>query len=203
MPILNNIPRKHTTLVKTGSPLSGPFEPRQFQKIPLGYEGLSYNSQFTESGIPPMGNHFNIATQPQLPAIRHEQPGQIVAAVDYVKVPPDTRSASFSVGQPARPIVNRAGGPSPTQNTAFHIRSPRPPVRRVQLMPSLSTEKAQTAAAVATSANQRKVPFTVIGKVAEPVGSFLQGGSGQTLSQHVHNDLAISRWTTIKKGAAG
>src|SRR4029077_8087507 len=96
VPILNNIPRKHSTIIQTGTKDSDPFgppsPPSHQQHTSIGFEGSGYESPFTESGLPPLGTHRNISTQPQMPSSQVEQPGVIVRTQHYVRVEPHAKT---------------------------------------------------------------------------------------------------------------
>lgn len=176
MPILNNIPRKKAT------PIIGKLWPTESlnaagQHVPNGFEGLSYNSPFTETDVPPLATHFNTATQKQMPALKAQIPGVTVALHRFQRVPPTQTSTSFNTGKP-RPIVNRTGGPSPTSDTPFH------PVSHIKLPPV-------------------RVPVSVSGEKIPSHSSFFDTTGGNHLTAHAPNDpVNQSRWKTIKTGAA-
>ena len=176
MPILNNIPRKKGRII-TGSVFHREALNARLQHIPTGFEGLSYNSPFTESDKPPLGTNHNTATQAQLAPVRSQIPGVVVSAKQFQRVLPSQTSVSYNVGKP-RPIVRRAGGgPSPHADTPFH------PKKHVNLPPP-------------------RVPVHVSSELIQSHSSFFDTTSGKTLTAHAPNDpINQERWKVIKTGA--
>ncbi len=194
MPILNNIPRKNR-IIPTGGDRT--FDRSRVQHVPVGFDGLSYASPFTSDPMTNV-NHHNTATIAHVGAMQVEQPGVVVPAFTFVRVQPETKTILNRAGKVV-PVISRVGGPSKETNTPFHpkrvIHAPRQPRR-----PTVSTDNYRAAHAVA-SGRTRKYPNP--GEPLQPVGSFYPN-TRQILSQHVHaDDLNRSRWSTIKKGAAG
>jgi hypothetical protein len=196
MPILNNIPRK-PNIIPTGGDKS--FDLSRQQHIPNGFDGLTYQSPFTPDSVTNVDHHNN-ATIVQVIAMQVEQPGIVVPAQLFIRIHPQNKT-TLNRANKIMPIVKRVGGPSPTSNTPFHPK-PHPIYKREPRFSSLTTDSYHTAAAVVTSQLQTNVPHTPKGAPIHPVGSFIQH-SNQTLSSHTHSDLNVSRWSTIKKGAAG
>jgi hypothetical protein len=196
MPILNNIPRKNAPKIR-----GDVFRMRTHGHDTLvGFEGLTYNSPFTESATPPLLGQFNTATQPQLPALKAQSPGVVVPLHKTVRTGPQERTVLHTTGKVV-PIVSRVGGPSPTSDTPFHPKpaQPRPMTNR---KPGVTTEKGSTASSVATGTS--KARRSVAGHVSHPISSFQKASSGfGTLGGHAHSDSTKSRWNTIKTGAAG
>lgn len=202
MPIQNNIPRKNN-VIPTGN-VPEAIDRSLLEHRAIGFEGFTYSSPFTESGEPPLGTQPNNATIAHVSAMQVEAPGRVVLTKNFKKVHPSDKGTFFSTRQ-VTPIVKRVGGPSPSSDTPFHPKTAQAPNVRQPKRPLVSTEKAQSANAVATSkvsvSRNGTVPPVPRGTAVAPVGSFLQT-SNQTLSSHSNHDLDRSRWNTIKKGAA-
>jgi hypothetical protein len=185
MPILNNIPRKNNRIATGGDRA---FDLSRVQHVPNGFDGLSYSSPFTPEAFT-NATHHNTATIAQVAALQVEEPGDVVPSQLFTKIHPSTKTVLNNAGK-TTPIAKRVGGPSPHSNTPFH---PKPEVLNARPVrhPSVTTDKFKTAAAVTTT-----VPLT------SSVGSFLPVNNN-TLSAHSNLDKPVSRWNTIKKGAAG
>jgi hypothetical protein len=178
MPILNNIPRKNAP------PIVGDIFQRNTHghETILGFQGLNYNSPFTESDTPPLLTNYNVATQPQNPPLQVTTPGLLVPTGVFTRVHPSEKTVLHTSGKP-RAAVNRQGGPSPSSDTPFHPKQPPPAPK-------------QTTRPTATSQVSKHFYH-------QAQGSFLNTGSATgTLSQHVHADKSASRWSTVKTGAA-
>lgn len=192
MPILNNIPRKNV-IIPTGGDRS--FDRSRVQHVPVGFDGLSYNSPFTSDPFT-NASHHNVATIAQIGAMQVEQPGIVVPAFTFVRVHPSNKTILNRAGK-VIPIVKRQFGPGPNSDTPFHpkrvLHAPRP-TRHA----SLTTEVYAAGDAVARG-TFRKYPFE--GEQVKPVGSFTTHVA-QTLAGHAHADKKLSRWDTIKRGAA-
>jgi hypothetical protein len=181
--ILNNIPRKNAAPI-FGSPFTPNDVNAHAQHVPNGFEGLSYNSPFTDTDTPPLATNFNTATEVQLPATRAQIPGVQVHLRNWKRVNPFFTSASFNTGKPV-PLVKRQGGPSSHSDTPFH------PIKHTKLPP-------------------KTVAVNISGeKISPPQGSFFDTTGGATLTGHANNDprssvtkTPMSRWKTIKTGAA-
>src|SRR5271163_2525499 len=72
------------------------------QHVSTGVVGTSYSSPFSPSSNPPLGNQFDTATQPQLPAMQVEQPGVVVNTNSFQKVPPSEKGKSFTKTTPIK-----------------------------------------------------------------------------------------------------
>jgi hypothetical protein len=198
MPILNNIPRKNAPKI-----VGNVFTMRTYgHDTILGFDGLSYNSPFTESPIPPMSGQFNAATQPYIPAMQASEPGVIVPTHQVVRTGPQLRTVLHTTGAHVRPATHRAGGPSKTSDTPFHP-GPRQPSPKTNRVKGVTTEKGSTGNSVATGTP--KSTTSLAGHVVRPVSSFGAGSQTAfgTLGGHPHSDLVVTRWKTIKHGAAG
>jgi|SRR5208282_3968207 len=197
MPILHNIPPKPNH-IPTGH-IKDALDPSRKQHVPIGFDGLSYNSSFTPNAFS-NAPHHNTATILQLPAMQVQQPGVVVRTqVKTRLLPSDTHVLAH-----AKPhvLVRRSGGPSPTSNTPFHPQ-PMAPRPAPNVRPAVTTDRYRTATAVALSQRATKVqPGAIKGSPVEPVGSFLHM-SNQTLVGHSNRDSTNNRWATIKTGAAG
>src|SRR5271155_4348309 len=176
MPILNNIPRK------SAAPIRFPLWNKEAanakgQHVPNGFEGLTYNSQFTDTDTPPLATNFNTATITQLPATRQQVPGRTVPLNMFKRVTPVNVGESYNIGKPV-PIVKRVNGPSSQTDTPFH------PVKNIKIPP-------------------RTVPVNVSGEKLPAVqGSFFDASTAhKTLTGHVNNDPNTRRWQTVKTGA--
>lgn len=176
MPILNlnGVERKNAKPVK-GRIFAQGLSNRQHPTV--GFVGKTYNSPFTSSDVPPLGTQVATATQRQLPALKSEYPGKTVGVHQFVKVHPWEKGATFSTNQ-HRPVVSRQGGPSryadtPANPNAVNLRA----VNRPRRYPVAGKNETQTNL------------------------SFIR--SGGTLAGKSNTDQFRSRWSTIKKGAAG
>lgn len=197
MPILNNIPRKNR-IVPTGG--DNTFDLSRVQHVPIGIDGLSYNSPFTPDAMT-NATHHNNATVAQVGPMQVEQPGIVVPAATFIRVHPQNKTVLNSAGK-VIPSVKRVMGPAPTSNTPFHPKR-KPLQPRKSRFNSLTTETSHRETAVATSKDLRgPVAQPIHGQPLHPVGSFIRH-SNQTLGTHQRSDLDHSRWDTIKRGAAG
>ena len=181
--IQNNIPRKNNKL-PTATPGVNVFPQHTAgHDTILGFEGLGYNVTFTESDTPPLAGQFNNATLPQVPALQVTTPGKVVPVNNFTRINPNETSVLHTSGRP-RPLVNRAGGPSPHTDTPFHPTKPKPaPVQRYRPTPQ---------------------QLRTVHHINNTAGSFNPTGTSRgTLSQQAPHDLGTDRWATIKVGAAG
>jgi hypothetical protein len=201
--ILNNIPRKNVP-IPTGGPSGTPFTMRtNGHDTILGFEGSDYYSPFTDSGLPPMSGQFNNATQPQIPFLKNQltDPRMVVPGHTYVKVQPETTTVLSTFKRPNL-VVRNVGGPSANANTPFHPTRVSIQKRTSAPAPVRPTDKYKTAAAVATGTPKTK--NSLAGHFQFPVttGSFLPVNQN-TLLGHAHADANVSRWSVVKRGAAG
>lgn len=178
MPILNNIPRKNAT------PIRQKLWPRESlnangQHVPNGFDGLTYNSQFTETDTPPLATHYNTATITSLKPTRQQIPGITVPLKLFQRVNLFAKSLSFNVGKTV-PVVKRVNGPSSTSDTPFH--------------PKVQPKRQQPKTHAVNVSGE---------KITPPQGSFFHTTTGNTLTAHAPNDpLNEVRWSTVKTGAA-
>lgn len=142
--------------------------------------GRSYNAPFTTSGKPLFNATDNNSTQPHLPSLKVEAPGDVVKLKTFVKVHPWEKGATFSTTKPARPIVQRVGGPSNTADTPSNPNAPR-----LKMQPRPLRAGSQTPTEKTTNL------------------SFLR--SGGTIGVHADPQAGTSsdtsRWSVAKKGA--
>lgn len=186
--IQNNIPRKNAAAI-----IGHVFQRNTpGHNTILGFEGVQYDddvtlrqmSDYIVSDVPPLANQYNNATLPQAPALQVTSPGKVVTTARFTRINPPEKSVLHTSGKPD-PLVKRAGGgPSPSTDTPFHPTAPPPPpVHRSRPTSSQHT--------------------TFVNRVRNS-GSFLRGSTATgTLATHAHSDLSASRWTTVKRGAAG
>lgn len=174
---LNGVSRKNTKPIAGSIFLPGLASE---QHPTVSVYGRSYNSPFTTSAIPVFNASRNNSTQPHLPALKVESPGQVVKLKHFVKVHPNEKGSTFATNVPARPIVGRVGGPSNTTNTPANPNAPK-----LTRQPRPLRAGSQTPTEKTTNL------------------SFLR--SGGTLSPHANPPAGTSnqtsRWHTVKKGA--
>ena len=144
--------------------------------------GKSYNSPFTHSSASLFPKGQTVSTQPHVQALKHEQPGSIVSAGDFVKVHPWEKGTTFSTKVPEHAIYARTGGPSPYADT------PANPNSRTELKqppPRLKPVKGK---------NETKTNM-----------SFLRSGGtlGGNADPQAGTSSDRSRWHVTKKGAVG
>jgi hypothetical protein len=178
--IQNNIPRKNA------APIRGQIWPKGTAGHPTlnGWEGTSYESPFTASAIPPLLNHYNTATLPQVHAMQIATPGTVVPIHAFTRINPSETTVLHTSGKP-EPANKRVGGPSPTSNTPFHPGVPPP-------APVHARRPTAKMANIHHNNLLRAPSFNHPGNTT----------SG-TLSGHAHSDSNVARWSTVKRGAAG
>lgn len=183
--IQNNIPRKNAARI-VGHVFS---RNTPGHNTVLGFEGETYPddvtlrqmSDYIPSDIPPLAEHYNTATLPQVVAAQVTSPGKVVTVNNFTRINPSEKTVLHTSGKPHH-LTKRTGGPSPTSDTPFHPAAPPPPpVQRVRPTPVMHTNFVRQ---------------------VNNAGSFLPTGSG-TIGAAAHSSSSNSRWHTVKKGAAG
>lgn len=176
---LNGTERKHG--IATGQTIKGRIlapglASRQHGTV--GFVGRTYNAQFTASGKTVNNTGRTTATQPYLPALKVESPGQVVPLHEFIKVHPHEKGSHFVTNLTPKAIVRRAGGPSKHADTAANPNTPNRVPRPKRTGTLLQVEKQSHL-------------------------SFLR--SGGTMGGHsdpqAGTSSGVSRWATIKKGA--
>jgi len=143
-------------------------------------DGTSYNSPFTASAKPLWNATNDNAQQVQLAPLKVESAGDVVPAMDFVKVHPWEKGTHFATTKNQHHIVKRAGGPDRKSDTPFH---PDHPSVKSKPRPRLKPSSNEIAKATINN-------------------SFLR--SGGTLGGHpdpqAGTSFNASRWAVTKKG---
>jgi hypothetical protein len=145
-------------------------------------DGTSYQSPFTESGKPLFNATNDNAQQVQMAPLKVESAGDVIPAMDFIKVHPWEKGTHFSTtASKQHAVIARKGGPDPRSDTPSHPDDLKVHRKARQPLKPSSNEIAKSSI----------------------TGSFLR--SGGTIGGHVDPQAGtssdVSRWHTTKRGA--
>lgn len=168
-----------STLSVTVSPLHDGIAASQHGTTAIS--DTSYNSPFTPSGKPLFNATNDNAQQIQLAPMKVESAGDVVPAMDFIKVHPWEKGTHFSTtASKQHALIARKGGPDPKSDTPSHPDDLKNHMKARPVLKASSDEIAK----------------------ANFFPSFLR--SGGTIGGHVDpqagTSSGTSRWATVKKG---